>query len=452
MEVTAVILAAGQGTRMRSALPKVLHPLAGRPMLQHCLDAVSGLVTQPPVVVIGHKGEEVQAALGDACRFVLQEEQLGTANAVQTAEPILKGSVDMVVVAHADLPLVLPETYHRLLEAQKTNPGPVSLLTVISPEARGFGRIQRSEDGTVTAIIEEAQASPEQLAINELNVGAYCFNAEWLWGALQRIALSLKGEYYLTDIVALAAGEGKSIAAIPVLEVDEAVGINNRIHLAEAEAIVRRRINNRWMLAGVTLIDPPSTYIEAEVEIGPDTVIYPNCHLLGETRIDEDCSIGPNTIIKDTIIGKRCTILASVLEGALLEDDVDVGPFGRLRKDAHLANGVHMGNFGEVKRSYLGPGTKMGHFSYIGDAQIGANVNIGAGTITCNHDGVRKNRTEIGDNVFLGSDTMLVAPVKLGEGARTGAGAVVTKDVPPNTLVVGVPARPLHPVKDDDGD
>jgi len=237
------------------------------------------------------------------------------------------------------------------------------------------------------------------------------------------------------------------VQALTLEDPDEAIGVNTRVHLAEAEAALRRRINTEWMLSGVTIVDPTSTYIEAGVEIGRDTVIWPGTYLQGETRIGEGCTIGPNTIVRDSRVGNGCTLLASVLEGAVVEDDVDMGPYCHLRKGAHLASGVHLGNFGEVKSSYLGPGTKMGHFSYIGDATIGANVNIGAGTITCNFDGQRKNPTEVGDDVFIGSDTMLVAPVKLGEGSRTGAGAVVTHDVPPHTLVVGVPARPLRTVE-----
>jgi len=294
----------------------------------------------------------------------------------------------------------------------------------------------------VQAIIEEAHATPEQLAIRELNAGVYCFRAEWLWQALERIPLSPKGEYYLTDTVGLAAEEGLPIEVSIVDDPAEALGINTRVHLAEAETHLRQRINRRWMLAGVTILDPATTYIEADVTIGADTVLYPNTHLRGNTTIGSHCRIGPNSILEDTRVGDHCLVLASVTEGAILEEGVSMGPYGHLRKGAHLGAGVHMGNFGEVKSSYLGPNTKMGHFSYIGDAQIGANVNIGAGTITCNFDGEHKHPTEIGDDVFIGSDTMLVAPLKIGDRARTGAGSVVTHDVPADTIVVGVPARP----------
>jgi bifunctional UDP-N-acetylglucosamine pyrophosphorylase/glucosamine-1-phosphate N-acetyltransferase len=282
------------------------------------------------------------------------------------------------------------------------------------------------------------------LSINELNVGAYCFRSDWLWEALGRIRVSKKGEYYLTDTVVLAVQAGLSVQAIVSDDLVETIGINTRIHLSEADAAMRRRINTAHMLAGVSIIDPLAAYIEAGVTIGQDTVIWPDTYLRGETVIGKGCVLGPETIITDSRIGDSCKVLKSVLDGALLEDDVDMGPFARLRKGAHLCRGVHMGNFGEVKDSTLGPGTKMGHFSYIGNAAIGPNVNIGAGTITCNYDGEKKHPTEIGEDVFIGSDTMLVAPVKLGARSRTGAGAVVTKDVPPDTLVVGVPARAIR--------
>ncbi|RME05886.1 MAG: UDP-N-acetylglucosamine diphosphorylase/glucosamine-1-phosphate N-acetyltransferase, partial [Anaerolineae bacterium] len=299
------------------------------------------------------------------------------------------------------------------------------------------------EDGRVLAIVEEAHATPEQRAIRELNTGVFCFQADWLWDALGKIQPSPKGEYYLTDLVEIAVKEGRSVQALPVEDPVEVIGVNTRLHLAEATAQMQQRINQAWMLAGVTIVDPRSTYIEPDVRIGRDTVLWPGTLLEGDTVIGEGCEIGPHTRIQNAQIGDRCKITFSVIEQAVLEDDVDVGPFGHLRKGAHLARGVHMGNFGEVKNSYLGPGTKMGHFSYIGDATIGEDVNIGAGTITCNYDGERKHPTEIGDQVFIGSDTMLVAPLKIGKGARTGAGSVVTRDVPEDTLVVGVPARAI---------
>lgn len=444
MNTVSVILAAGQGTRMKSAQPKVLHPLCGRPLIFYALEAARQATSAPPVVIIGHGAEQVRATVGERARFAIQEPPLGTAHAVLQAEPLLRAEAEFVLVTYADMPLLRAETLSQLVERQKQNPGPLTLLTVISPEARGFGRILRDAQGNVQGIVEEALATPEQRAIRELNVGAYCFRADWLWEALKRVPLSPKGEYFLTDTVGLAVADGLSVATVLLEDLEETIGINTRVHLAEAELAMRRRINTAHMLNGVTLIDPHTTYIEPDVTIGGDTVIWPNTYLQGETHIGEACEIGPNTLVRDTRIGNRCHVRMSVLEGAVLEDEVEIGPFARLRKGAHLARGVHMGNFGEVKDSYLGPGVKMGHFSYIGNATIGANTNIGAGTITCNYDGEKKHPTWIGEEVFIGSDTMLVAPVRLGDRSRTGAGAVVTKDVPPDTLVVGMPARALR--------
>lgn len=445
MKSTAVLLAAGQGTRMKSALPKVLHPVAGKPMIWHALQAVSQSTTEKPVVVVGHGAGEVKAWLGESAQTVQQEPQLGTGHAVMQAEALLKGKSDLVIVCYADMPLLRGETLQKLVETQKRNSGPISMLTVIADDPRGFGRIIRKADGTVGAIVEEYVATPEQAKIKELNVGGYCFDAKWLWDALPRIPKNpRKGEYYLTDAVELAAGDGLAVHATVMGDLEETIGVNTRAHLAEVEAAMRRRINEAHMLNGVTMMDPASTYIEAGVKIGRDTVILPNTYLHGGTEMGEGNVVGPNTIIRDTKIGNGCRILASVLEGARLEDDVDIGPFARLRKGAHLGSHVHMGNFGEVKDSHLADGVKMGHFSYIGNAQIGAGTNIGAGTITCNYDGEKKHNTEIGADVFIGSDTMLVAPVKLGDGARTGAGAVVTKNIPEDTLAVGMPARAIR--------
>jgi bifunctional UDP-N-acetylglucosamine pyrophosphorylase / glucosamine-1-phosphate N-acetyltransferase len=435
---------------MRSNLPKVLHPLSGRPLIQYSLDAVKGLTTNPPVVVIGHGADSVRQAVGEAARFVIQQPQLGTAHAVMTAEQLLEDEADFLIVTTADMPLIRPETLKQLSEAQLSNSGPITMLTGFADDPRGFGRIIRTDDGSVQAIVEEAACTPAQLAIHELNLSIYCFDAKWLWNALKRVKVSAKGEYYLTDVVAIAREDGRLVKAIVLQDFNEAIGINTRVHLAEAEALLRRRINTQWMEFGVTMIDPASTYIGPLVQIGRDTTIGPNTHLRGKTIIGEETVIGPNCIIEDATIGSHCNILAAVIEKAVVEDGVSMGPFAHLRKGAHLMQGVHMGNFGEVKDSTLHPGVKMGHFSYIGNADIGENTNIGAGTITCNFDGVNKNPTVIGANVFIGSDTMLVAPLNIGENARTGAGSVVTHDVPAGEVVVGVPARPHHKVDKSD--
>lgn len=448
MKATPVILAAGQGTRMKSKVPKMAHSILGRPMVWHAVRTAQLATGEKPVVVVGYGAQAVQDALGDEAHFVLQAERLGTGHAVQQAESLLSGQTDVILVTYGDMPLITSSTLKRLVSAQSEHTGPMTMLTIIADDPRGFGRIVRQEDGRVQAIVEEIQATPEQLEIRELNPGVYCFNADWLWEALNRIELSPKGEFFLTDLVGIAVSQGQAVQAIRVEDPSEMIGVNTRAHLAEAATLMKRRINQDWMLAGVSLIDPDTTFIEPGIPIGLDTVIWPNTYIQGKTKIGEGCTLGPNSIIRDTEIGNDCEIFFSVLDGAVLEDGVDVGPYGHLRKGAHLAQGVHMGNFGEVKNSYLGPGTKMGHFSYLGDATIGPNVNIGAGTITCNYDGEQKHHTEIGADVFIGSDTMLVAPLKIGDGARTGAGSVVTKDVPDHTLVVGLPARAIRKLKE----
>jgi len=413
MEIRAVVLAAGQGTRMKSSLPKVLHPILGKPLVWFSLEAARQATGTKPVVVVGHGAEKVREAIGDAAEYVLQAEQLGTGHAVQQAEALLRGQSDFVVVTYGDMPALKTSTLQQMIQTQVNHQGPMTMLTVVVDDPRGFGRVVRDQDGGVRAIVEEAQATPEEMQIRELNAGVYCFKADWLWQALPRIPISLKGEYYLTDLAGLAVADGLSIQAVRAADQDETIGINTRVHLSEAAVVLRSRINQDWMLAGVTIVDPATTYIEPGVEIGQDTMIWPNTYLQGKTRVGENCELGPNAMIRNTSIGNNCTVLSSMLEGARLEDDVDVGPFARLRKGAHLAKGVHMGNFGEVKNSYLGPGTKMGHFSYLGDTTIEGDVNIGAGTVTCNYDGVHKNPTEIGKGAFIGSDTMLVAPVKV---------------------------------------
>jgi bifunctional UDP-N-acetylglucosamine pyrophosphorylase/glucosamine-1-phosphate N-acetyltransferase len=444
MKIRAIILAAGQGTRMHSELPKVLHPVLGKPMIQYAIEAARQATAQEPLVVLGHAADRVREYLRTDFEWVLQEPQLGTGHAVQQALRGLHHQVDQVLVTYADMPLMTADTLTRLAATQYENSGPMTMLSLIAEQPRGFGRVVRDASGQVQAIVEEADATPEQLVIRELNSGFYCFETGWLREALERIPLSPKGEYYLTDLVAIARADGLAVQVVQASDPDELVGINTRVHLAEVEGLLRRRINHSWMLAGVTIIDPLSVYIEPGVTLGQDTTIWPNTYLQGSTVIGSGCTIGPNTMVRDTRIGASCTVLNSVLEMAVLEDHVSVGPYAHLRKGAHLAQGVHMGNFGEVKNSYLGPGSKMGHFSYLGDATLGAGVNIGAGTITCNYDGQKKHPTDIGEGAFIGSDTMLVAPVKVGKRGRTGAGSVVTKNVPEDTLVVGAPARAIR--------
>ena len=443
MKLNTIILAAGQGTRMISDLPKVLHPVNNKPLIHYSIQAAKAVGSDQPVIIIGNGAEAVKKTVGDGARFVLQAERQGTAHAVMVAESELKDQGDLVLVIAGDMPLLTAATLQQLVQRQSSNQGPLTMVTVHSNNPRGFGRILRGMEGEIRAIVEEAQASPDQLKIDELNVGAYCFNSDWLWKALKKIKLSPKGEYYLTDLIGIAVDEGSRVDSIQLEDEEEALGVNNRIHLADAERIIRRRVNEGFMLAGVSMIDPNQVYIEEGVIVGKDTILHPGTRLSGGTRIGEGCEIGPNTIIDGSTIGNHCHILASVIEGAEVGDHVGMGPFCHLRKGAHLGNGVHMGNFGEVKDSTLAAGVKMGHFSYIGNATIGENVNIGAGTITCNFDGVHKHPTAIGADAFIGSDTMLVAPLNIGKGAKTGAGSVVTHDVADGEVVAGVPARKM---------
>jgi bifunctional UDP-N-acetylglucosamine pyrophosphorylase/glucosamine-1-phosphate N-acetyltransferase len=390
MKANAIILAAGLGTRMKSSIPKVLHELGGKPLITWSVEACSQALETAPTLIVAPQAPGVREAAGESCRFIVQEERLGTGHAVLQARRSLQDQRGVILVANADLPFVSSETFRTLAVHQESNLGPLTLLVTESNEPRGFGRIKRDADGQVVAIIEQAHATEEELAIQELNVGVYAFDADWLWSHIDDLPLSPKGEYYLTDLIEIAASEGTQIETVQVFDEDEIIGINTRVHLAEAESILRRRINRQWMEAGVTMLDPATTYIGLEVKIGQDTIIQPNTHLIGDVKIGSNCRIGPNSTIRDSTVGDGCTIEASVVEGAVLEEQVEVGPFGHLRKGAHLGRGVHMGNYGEVKNSRLEAGVKMGHFSYIGDAHIGENVNIGAGTITCNFDGKQK--------------------------------------------------------------
>ncbi len=446
----SLVLAAGLGTRMKSDIPKTLHELGNRPLVVWSVDACREATGRPPFVVVGPEIDRYRKAIGGDVRIIVQDERLGTGHAAMQAEAQLKGISDLLLVVHADMPLLRAGTLCSLIETQQKHDGVLSLLAMHAESSRGFGRILRNTDGDITGIVEEAHASPKQLEIRELNMGAYCYRSEWLWENLPKLKQSPKGEYYLTDLIELAVKQSSTIGCVHVVDESEAIGINTREHLAEAETALRQRINRGWMAQGVSLVDPDTTYIGHEVQLGADTVILPNTHLEGSTVIGKSCRLGPNTIVRATTIGDRCHVECSVAEEAALEDDVHVGPFAHLRRGAYLCRGVHVGNFGEVKNSKLGPGAKMGHFSYVGDATVGPGANIGAGTITCNYDGKQKHHTEIGENAFIGSDTMLVAPVRVGKGARTGAGSVVTKDIPDYSVAVGAPARVIRRLKEND--
>ena len=433
-------MAAGQGTRMRSALPKVLHPVAGRPMVRHVVDAAREAGVTRCVVVVGHGAEQVRAALGGGVLYAEQPERLGTGDAVRRARAAADG-VRRLLVLNGDAALVTGDMLRLLMDRHVSSGAALTLLTARVADPAGLGRVVRGPDGGVARVVEDPEAGDEARTLDEVNTGLYCFDAAWLWAHLPRLERSAGGEYYLTDLVGLAVAEGAPVQAVPAPGDFDPVGINDRVQLARAEAALRRRFCERLMRDGVTIIDPATTYVEAGVQAGRDTVIYPNTHLQGETRIGQGCHIGPNSVVRDSTVGDRCRIEASYVEGSTLEPDVLVGPFSHVRPGSYLESGVHLGNYAEVKNSRIGAGTQQHHFSYVGDAQVGRDVNIGAGTITCNYDGREKHRTVIGDRAFIGSDTMLIAPVRVGDGASTGAGSVVNRDVPADSLAVGVPAR-----------
>jgi bifunctional UDP-N-acetylglucosamine pyrophosphorylase/glucosamine-1-phosphate N-acetyltransferase len=437
---------------MKSGTTKLLHPVSGKPMVRYALDTALAVGAEETVFVVGKNSQEIRDVLGEErIGYAYQAERKGTGHATLQARALLRGRFDLVLVYYGDMPLLTTHSLNRLVENQEQGRTAITMLTLISEDSMGFGRVIRARDGRVLQVVEEKVATPEQLAVKELNCGVYCFDAEWLWSHIDEIQLNpVAREYYLTDMVGIAVANGRRVEAIASEDPDEMIGINTRIHLARAEAVTRRRINEQIMLAGVTLQDTASTYIDAGVQIGRDTVVLANTHLTGSTVIGEGCTIGPNSVVRDSTIGNRCRITVSVIEEATMEDNCDIGPFGHLRPQARMCAGSHMGNFGEMKNATLGPGAKMGHFSYLGDATVGAGANIAAGTITCNYDGKVKRPTTIGEEAFVGSGTMLVAPVSIGAGAQTGAGSVVTHDVPPNTLVYGVPARPQRETDRDD--
>ena len=442
------ILAAGEGTRMRSALPKVLHPLCGCPLVEYVIELARQLGAAKTVLVAAPETVgQMRERFGDDYGYAVQAERKGTGHALMQARPLLEGEVDQVLVLYGADPLMRVASVTALLDQLDESNAKGAITTFIADPPAGYGRIVRDSTGHVQAIVEERDASPEQRMIAEVNQGVVAYDAAWLWPHLDLLRPSpIKGEYYLTDLVAMAVREEGpgAIVAHQLADPTEALGGNDRWELAQAEAVMRQRILRSLMEAGVTVTDPSHTYVDMGVTVGQDSVLLPGTMLKGATTIGERCETGPNSVIEDSIIGNDCRVTASFLERAVMDDRSNIGPMSHLRPGAHLGPGVHVGNFGEVNRSFLGAGSKMGHFSYVGDAQVGENVNIGAGTITANYDGRKKHPTTIGDGAFIGSDTIIRAPVRIGPEARTGAGAVVTKDVPDGTVVVGVPARPFR--------
>ncbi len=434
-----VVLAAGMGTRMKSRLHKVLHPVCGMPMGLHVINAARDLRPAKLVVVVGHQAEAVRQSFAAAdVTFVEQTELLGTGDAVLRCRDALAGC-DSVMVLNGDCPLITTDLL-RDLESVRGNQ-PLAFVTCFVEEPGRLGRVLRDSNGHPERIVEAAEyEGPDGPA--EINAGQYVFDSGWLWRSLAQVPLSAKGEYYLTHLVGMASA-GRTPGATVSAEAAEALGVDDRVKLAEAEALMRRRVLERHMLSGVTITDPATTYIDAGVSIEADVTVLPNCHLLGTTAVAEGAVIGPGTTLRNAVVGAETRVEGSVIEDSEIGANCTVGPFSHVRGGARIGEGCEIHNYAEIKNSVIGPGVKMHHFSYMGDADVGARVNIGAGTITCNYDGQTKNRTVIGEEAFIGSDTMLIAPVTIGAGAYTATGSVVTKDVAAGETVAGVPARPF---------
>ena len=437
-----VVLAAGDGKRMKSRLTKVLHRVCGKELVRYPVDLMkeSGVTRVVVVVSLGNR-QAVQELLGNQVEYVTQTELKGTGDALSKARVLLQGQAENVLVLTGDAPLVRLESVKPLMAAHADSSRDMTFLTCRTASAKDFGRVARNEKGQVVKIVEAADQTGFTDEITEVNGSVYCFRDGWLWENLDDIPTAANGEKYITSLVEIGSSRDGAIEANLTEDPAELMGVNDRLQLSQVEEILRQRIREQWMLSGVTMPHPASVYIDAGASIGQDTVILPNTSIVGSSVIGEDCEIGPNSVIRDSTIGRGCRATASVLEEATMEDGANIGPFSHLRPGAYLESGVHLGNFVEVKESRFASGAVMGHFGYVGDASIGAGTNLGAGMVTCNYDGKDKHRTDIGENAFIGCDTMLVAPVTVGSGAITGAGAVVTKDVPAGRLAVGVPAK-----------
>ncbi len=438
----AIVMAAGLGTRMKSTTPKVLHRLCGRAIVEWVIDAAAGATGAKPLVVYSPATEAVRDAVASLADPVLQEAPLGTGDAVRSAIAAVPDDVDEVLVVNGDVPLMRTELLSSLLEARRLDQAAIALVAVDAIDPARLGRVVRGDAGTVERIVEAKDATDDELGIGEINAGLYAFDAAWLRRRIHDLRPSpATGELYLTELVELARADGRLVAALDVEDDGRLLGVNDRAELARAEWDMRVEINDRWMRAGVTMQDPSTAYIDHGVELAEDVTLEPNVILRGRTVVGRGTRIGAGSQIYDSTIGEGCAVWASIVERSTVEDAATVGPMSHLRPGAHVGRRSEIGNFAEIKNSRLGEHVRQHHTSYLGDADVGAETNVGAGTITANYDGVRKHRTTIGEGVFLGVDTMLRAPVTLGDGSKTGAGAVVTRDVPAGRLAVGVPAR-----------
>lgn len=444
-----LILAAGLGTRMKSETVKVLHRAGGRPLLDYVLDLARQVSDTTPIVVVGHQREEVRAVCGDDLAYCVQEEQLGTGHAVLQGEPTLRQrgiEGAHVLVLSGDVPLIRAETLRTLIDEHSSSGNAVTLLSMKPDEPGSYGRILRDREGTVQRIVEAKDATSDQLAIDEVNAGVYLFDEGFLYDSLHSVGTdNAQGEYYLTDVVGMATSKGRRAGAIIVEDPIEVLGVNSRSDLAAVENEIRKRSIDRLMVDGVTFRNPETTVIDSHVEIGPDTIIYNGVCIEGETRVGKDCVIESGVVLRDCIVGDQVHLKSgTVAEGARIDSGAIVGPYAHLRAETVLGAGVKIGNFVETKKATFGRGAKASHLSYIGDAEVGEDVNIGAGTITCNYDGVDKHKTTLEDGVFIGSDTQLVAPVRVGAGAYVGAGSTITRDVPPGALALSRTPQKVH--------
>lgn len=445
MKPTIVILAAGLGTRMKSNIAKALHPLAGQPLILHVLNAAFGVDPEQVVLVLGHQADKVRNTIADSrVRIVLQAEQLGTGHAVQQAVEAISSSNGPVMILCADTPLLTTNTLKEALALHEKSRAAVTLLTTAMTDPFGYGRVVRGKSG-VMRVVEEKDATAAQRKIREVNAGIYCFEAKFLLSSLALLGKNnAQGEYYLPDMIALARKKKRSVAALLCGDPDEVMGVNSRYDLSRAEAVMRQRTNRRWMLEGVTMLDPGTIFVGSEASLGRDVVLYPNVRIEGRTKIGDACVIYPGTRIVDSVIASHVTVKdCSVIEESNVASRAIIGPFAHLRPGAMIEEAAHIGNFVEIKKSTIGKGSKANHLAYIGDATVGADVNIGAGVITCNYDGFQKFQTVIGDGVFVGSDTQLVAPVTIGRGALIAAGATITRDVPADALGISRPPQEI---------
>ncbi|QOJ81929.1 MULTISPECIES: bifunctional UDP-N-acetylglucosamine diphosphorylase/glucosamine-1-phosphate N-acetyltransferase GlmU [Bacillus] len=443
----AVVLAAGQGTRMKSKLYKVLHPVCGKPMVEHVVDEALKLSLSKLVTIVGHGAEEVKKQLGDKSEYALQAEQLGTAHAVKQAQPFLADEKGVTIVICGDTPLLTAETMEQMLKEHTQREAKATILTAVAEDPTGYGRIIRSENGAVQKIVEHKDASEEERLVTEINTGTYCFDNEALFRAIDQVSNdNAQGEYYLPDVIEILKNEGETVAAYQTGNFQETLGVNDRVALSQAEQFMKERINKRHMQNGVTLIDPMNTYISPDAVIGSDTVIYPGTVIKGEVQIGEDTIIGPHTEIMNSAIGSRTVIKQSIVNHSKVGNDVNIGPFAHIRPDSVIGNEVKIGNFVEIKKTQFGDRSKASHLSYVGDAEVGTDVNLGCGSITVNYDGKNKYLTKIEDGAFIGCNSNLVAPVTVGEGAYVAAGSTVTEDVPGKALAI---ARARQVNKDD---